>query len=203
MLNLTGISVTDEFGPSTITIKRHKRICAPANKNGEDPNAVNDPGHLDSYTIKQTSPRVAKIKGVTVTNQFGDLVMTVGKADRLLVPTAKSLIGDPGALQTPLDHFKCYRTSQAKFRASGISVETQFGALTLDIKKPLHLCVPADKNGEDPAAPTHTQNLMCYQVHGPRPSAQPTIFTDDQFGPDSYTFFGPRDLCVPSEVTLP
>jgi len=44
---------------------------------------------------------------------------------------------------------------------------------------------------------------MCYQVYGSRPTTQPTIFTNDQFGPDSYTFYGPRDLCVPSEVTIP
>jgi hypothetical protein len=44
---------------------------------------------------------------------------------------------------------------------------------------------------------------MCYQIRGPRPETQPTIFTADQFGPDTYTFYGPRDLCVPSEVMVP
>ncbi len=202
-INLAGVSAEDRFGPSTITVKRHKRICAPANKNGEDPDAVNHPGHLNFYTIKQTTPKTVKIKGVVVTNQFGVLVVTVGKADRLLVPTAKSLVGYPGPLLTPLDHFKCYKVGNAKFRRPGISIETQFGAITVDIKKPTHLCAPVNKNGEDPTAPSHPEHLLCYKVSGPRPDTQPVVFTNDQFGPDSYTFYGPRELCVPSEVAVP
>ncbi len=201
-MNLAGVSMEDEFGPSTITVKRDKRICAPANKNGEDPDAPTHPGHLVFYTIKQTAPRPIKIPGVVVTNQFGVLVVTVGKADRMLVPTAKSLTNYPGPLLTPLDHFKCYKV-KGKFHQSGLDVETQFGPLDLDIKRPTHLCAPASKNGEDPAALAHTQHLMCYQVKGPRPSTQPTIFTSDQFGNDSRTFFGARELCVPSDITVP
>jgi hypothetical protein len=202
-INLAGVSVEDVFGPSTVTVKRNKRICAPADKNGEAPDAVADPRHLNLYTIKQTDPGPTKVKDVTVTNQFGDLVINVGKPDRLLVPTAKSLITTPGQLPVPLDHFKCYKSQGAKFRASGIAVETQFGPLTVDIKKPLHLCAPANKNGEDPTAPGHPDYLMCYQVKGQRPATQPTIYTNDQFGPDHYSFFGTRELCVPSQVTLP
>jgi hypothetical protein len=202
-INLAGVTVEDTFGSSTVTVKRNKRICAPADKNGEAPDAVADPRHLNFYTIKQTAPGKTTVKGVTVTNQFGDLVINVGKADRMLVPTAKSLITTPGPLAVPLDHFKCYKATGAKYRASGIAVETQFGPLTVDIKKPLHLCAPADKNGEDPSAPTHPDFLMCYQVKGQRPATQPTVYTNDQFGPDHYSFFGTRELCVPSRVTLP
>jgi hypothetical protein len=202
-IDVAGVGLEDQFGPSTVTVKRNKRICAPADKNGEDPAAVDAEGHLVFYTIKQTTPRTVKRKGVAVLNQFGTLVVTVGKADRLLVPTAKSLSAYPDPLATPLDHFKCYKVGSAKFRASGLTVETQFGPLVVDIKKPTHLCAPASKNGEDPTAPSHSEHLMCYQVHGPRPDVQPAIFTNDQFGPDTYTFFGPRDLCVPSDVVVP
>ncbi len=202
--NEPGVSLVDQFGASTVTIKRAKRICAPASKNGENPDAVTDLGHLTSYTIKQTSPRFSgALKGVTVTNQFGSLVLNVGKADRLLVPTAKGIGGTPIPLVDPLDHFKCYRVSGAKFRQAGIGVETQFGQLTVDIKKPLHLCAPANKNGENPGADAHPDHYLCYQVRGPRPVTQPTINTDNQFGPDSFTFFGPRELCVPSTKQLP
>ena len=201
-LNRTGVLLEDQFGPSTATIKRAKRICAPANVAGGDSTATTHPGHLTSYTIKQTSSRFTPIKGVTVTDQFGSLVVTVKKPDRLLVPTAKSLTAQPGPLQDPLDHFKCYRLSAARFRRAGITVETQFGPLTVDIKKPLHLCAPVNKNGEDPSAPGHPDHLMCYLVRGPRP-VQKTVFTDNQFGQDSFEFFGPRELCVSSTKTLP
>ena len=36
----------------------------------------------------------------------------------------------------------------AKFRRQGLEVADQFGTITVDIKKPLRLCVPANKNGE-------------------------------------------------------
>ena len=163
---------------------------------------MTDPGHLVFYTIKQTAPKSVKVPGVTISNQFGDLVVNVGKADRMLVPTSKSLSGSPDPLDTPLDHFKCYKIN-GRFRITGLSIQTQFGTLTLDIKKPTHLCAPADKDGEDPTAPSHAEHLACYQVRGIRPEAQPIIFTNDQFGPDSYTFYGPRELCVPSTVVLP
>ena len=108
-----------------------------------------------------------------------------------------------------VDHFKCYKVAFVKLRKFGISVHDQFGdqsgKITVDIKKPTHLCVPADKKGE--GIPDLTQNLMCYKVviTPGTPSAQlpSTIFTNNQFGPDSYSVYGPRDLCVPSEFRLP
>jgi hypothetical protein len=58
------MSLEDEFGPSTVTIKRNKRICAPANKNGEDPDAATDPGHLVFYTLRMAAVRGRDLSGV-------------------------------------------------------------------------------------------------------------------------------------------
>jgi hypothetical protein len=197
------VSLADAIGPSTITIKRAKRLCAPADKNGEDPTAPADAEHLTYYTLKQATPRFAKIRGVAVTNQFGTLMVDVVKPDRMLVPTAKSLTGTPPPLAVPIDHFKCYRV-RGKFRAMGLGVTDQFGGITVDLKKPLHLCLAANKNGEGVLDPnTH---LLCYQVRitsGTSFHPQPTVFTDNQFGPDTFDLFGPRDLCVASTVVLP
>ena len=77
----------DEFGPSTVMVKRNKRICAPADKNGEDPTAVTDAGHLVFYTLKQTAPRAIKVKGVTVNNQFGPRARTVRTRRRRIIPS--------------------------------------------------------------------------------------------------------------------
>ena len=201
-----GISLDDRFGPGVVDLKKLKRICAPSDKNGEDPTAASDPDHLGVYTIKQTSPRFQPIKGVVVENQFGVQTMNVVKPDRLLVPTAKSLTGPvplPGSFG--VDHFKCYKVAYVKLRAVGIHTEDQFGAQSIDIKKPTHLCVPADKSGE--GIPDLTQNLLCYKpvvspgtLPAPRP---PIIYTHDQFGPDSYPFYGLRDFCVPSTIVFP
>ena len=199
VFNLAGVSVVDAIGASTVTIKRAKRICAPADVDGQDPTAPLDPGHLTYYTIRQTSS-FAPAKA-TVTNDLGTATVTILKPDRLLVPTAKSLVEPPSALSPVIDHFKCYRLVTAKTRASGLAVTDQFGSIVVDVKKPLHLCLAAAKNGEPVPAPG--TSLTCYQVRGTRPAAPPPlVYTSNQFGPDQYGFFGPRDLCLPSTVTF-
>jgi hypothetical protein len=197
--NLEGVSVVDAVGASTMLIKRAKRICAPADVNGSDPTAPLDPGHLTFYTIRQTTPFTAAT--ATVTNEFGTATVKLSKPDRLLVPTAKSLTAIPDALATPIDHFKCYRLSTARTRVEDLTITDQFGTIEVDIKKPLHLCLAAAVNGEP--VPQPNASLACYLVRGVRPAtAPPIVYTRDQFGPDQYPFFGPRDLCVPSTVVF-
>jgi hypothetical protein len=197
--NLAGVSVVDAVGASTVTIKRAKRICAPADVDGRDPSAPLDPGHLTFYTLRQTTP-FAPAKA-TVTNEFGTTSVKLTKVDRLLVPTAKSLTAIPDPLAVPIDHFKCYRLSAARGRAEGLAVTDQFGSIQVALKKPLHLCLAAAVNGEP--VPQPGASLMCYLVRGTRPAAPPPIiYTRNQFGPDQYPFFGPRDFCVPSTVVF-
>ncbi|MEO6027250.1 MAG: hypothetical protein ABIR79_10335 [Candidatus Binatia bacterium] len=199
--NRTGVTLDDVLGTGTVTIKRAKRLCAPADKNGEDPGAPLDPAHFTYYTIKQTS-HFTKVKQVTVVNQFGSQTMALSKPDRMMVPTAKSLTGAPAPLDRRIDHFKCYKVGGAKMKVSGLAVTDQFGSLVLDIKKPLHLCLPAIKNDEGPIVDPGTV-LMCYKVNGEPHLDRPLVYTENQFGPDSYPFFGPRDFCVPSTMTIP
>jgi hypothetical protein len=125
----------------------------------------------------------------------------VTRPDRLLVPTAKDMVGPPSPLVGQFDHYKCYRVGGARFRRDNVALTTQFGSITVDLKKPLHLCAPVDKNGE--GIFDSTTHLMCYQSKGTRPPTQPTVFTLNQFGPDSFIFYGPRDFCVAATVTLP
>jgi hypothetical protein len=204
-VNIPGVSLVDQYGASLATVKQAKRICLPADKNDEDPVAVGQPETFTGFTIKQTSPRFPRQRGVGVTNQFGAVTLDVVKPDRLFVPTAKSPAGLPPPPMFPaLDHFKCYKIAYAKTRVSGIKVDDQFGTLTVDVKKPLHLCVPVDKNGEGIPSPGQAQ--MCYLVRTtsgtPRPLKQlpNQLYTTHQFGSDVLEVFGPRELCVPSTV---
>jgi hypothetical protein len=100
----------------------------------------------------------------------------------------------------PIDHYKCYRVRGARFRQNGVSVETQFGSLTVDIKRLLHLCAPVDKNDEGIA--DQDSHLLCYQIRGPRPTVPDSVFTTDQFGSDEMALYGVRELCVPASKTL-
>ncbi len=195
------VTLDDAVGDGTVTIKRAKRLCAPVDKNGEDPLAPLEAEHFTYYTIKQTT-RFTKVKQVTVDNQFGVQTMSLAKPDRMLVPTAKSLTGPADPLTRPIDHYKCYKVGGVKKKVSGLSVTDQFGTIVVDVKKPLHLCLPAIKNDEAALVDPSTA-LMCYKVNGLRQDVRPEVQTFNQFGPDKYDFFGPRDLCVPSTVTIP
>ena len=203
---IAGVTLDDDVGQSVVSLNKMKRLCAPADTNGGDPTAPEDPDHLGFFTIKQTEPRFRRVSGVTVSNQFGTKTMDLVKPDRLLVPTAKSVVGPPAMPEAfGTDHFKCYKIAYAKLRVFGVTIEDQFGGMTVDIRKPTHLCLHADKNGEGILDPI--QNLMCYKVvvssGTPPPQLPPVLYSINQFGPDSFPAYGPRDLCVPSEVTLP
>jgi len=200
------VTVVDRFGTSTVALQHLKRICAPADKNDESDRDVFDPDHLSAYTIKQTSPRFTRVRGLAIVNQFGTIAVDLVKPDRLLVPTVKSFTGLPTpAAPFGVDHFKCYKVGRTQFRAFGIKVDDQFGTSTVDIKRPTHVCVPADKNGE--GVPDPTQNLTCYKVGPTARTSQVNppdlVFVNNQFGTESYGLQGQRELCVPSEVMVP
>jgi len=142
------------------------------------------------------------VKNVDVTNAFGTVTVNVSRPDRLLVPTAKSVTGPPAPLAVVDNHFKCYRLTGARQRVGGLNITDQFGSIAIDIKRPLHLCLAADKNDE--GIPNPGSAMLCYQVRGVRPGTAPNlVYTNNQFGDDQFPFFGPRDLCVPSTVVLP
>ncbi|MEO6028042.1 MAG: choice-of-anchor P family protein [Candidatus Binatia bacterium] len=199
-VRLEGLSLVDRFGASTVSIRQAKRICLPADKNDEDPTAPSDPEHLTAYTINQNNPHFFKMRGLVVIDQFGAMSIDLIKADRLLVPTRKSLTMTPPLPGSAVDHFKCYKIGSAKRRVLSLKIDDQFGTITVDIKRPVHFCVPVDKNNE--GIPNPSQYLTCYQVRiptGTPPANTPDeVFANNQFGPDTYAVLGPRELCVPS-----
>jgi hypothetical protein len=202
-INRTGVELEDQFDapgqPSTVTVKKAKRLCAPADKEGEDPTAPGDPAHLSSYTIRQTSPKFERQGPIPVAPDnpiLFPMTVTLTRPTRLLVPAAKNVgttVPDP--LAAPIDHYKCYRVKGATTRLADVSVETQFGAVTVDIKKPIELCTPVDKNGE--GIGDDLRHLLCYQV---RAAAQTplTVSTNNQFEAETFDVFGIRELCVPA-----
>ena len=95
---ISGINLSNDFSnASTVDVRRLKRLCAPANKNDEDPQAPLLPEHLAGYSIIRSDPRFQTHFSQEVTNQFGTITMDVVRPDLLMVPTAKSLSGSPDA----------------------------------------------------------------------------------------------------------
>ncbi len=177
----------------------------------EDPLAPLDEKHLKAYqlgTLPGAPPHVPHT--VRVDNQFGTLFVKTSKPDRLLVPTAKSLVGPIPPLVSPtLDHFKCYpvtiATGTPAFPAGKqATVVDQFNqAKTYDIKKPLRLCNPVSVSG----APIQDQeaHLLCYQIR--RALGQPNhvridhIHVNNAFGPEQLKTIKDEELCLPSLKT--
>jgi hypothetical protein len=200
-----GVSVIDRFGQSTVDLVRPKRICNPVDKNDEDPDALDAPDHLVGYIMKQESPSFPRQTGLVATNQFGTLVFDVKKPDYFFVPSAKSLVAPPPALDHVIDHFKCYKVLRARTRLTGIKVIDEFGTLSIDVKKPRWLCTPSDKNGEGIIDPS--MFLLCYKIKvtpkTPVFVSPGEIFVKNQFGPDTLHVDHPTELCLPTELASP
>ena len=199
---IEGLSLEDELGPSLVKVKTPKRICNPADKNQEDPTAPDDPDHLAGYPIKKLTPFL-KLRQRSVTTQFGTITLDVVKPDYLMVPSAKSLTGPPGAIAPAIDHFKCYKVARTRFRQGGIAIHDQFTTMSVDIKKPFRLCLPVDKEGEGIMNPE--RQLLCYKVKitpgTPKfKGVEGNVWVDNQLGPDVFRVFRPTELCVPATL---
>src|SRR5262245_38415441 len=184
------VTLVDRFGSLLASVRRATDICAPSDKNGEDPTAPTDPDYLTAYDIKRRG-KFQTVKGQTVVNQFGTLTVDVKNPKSLLVPSAFSDEAPPSSPAGAfVNHFTCYDVDVTKrtpgFTAQTVTVQTPFETVDIQLRKPRQLCVPTNKNGEDPSAPTDRESLLCYdtKVKGKRLSSD--AFVNNQFGPQTY-----------------
>ena len=197
------VTVVDRYGSVTETVRSPNRLCAPSDKRDEDPTAPTDPDHLTGFPTRAESVRVYAQK---VTNQFGTVTLDLRRRPFLFVPTAKSLQGPPAPLADPaVDHLQCYGVRRSKgtpkFTPIGdVAAADQFGPHTLDVLRPRYLCVPADKNGENPEALSHVQSLLCYKARHRLPFPTLTPFIDNQLVSTGVTIIRRMEFCVPSIV---
>ncbi len=202
--HISGISLNDQIGNSTVELIRPKRVCNPADVDGADPTNVDDPDHLTGYVMKQTTPHFVAVRALTVTDQFGPLTLDLVRPDYIMIPSAKSLVAPPPPYTVPgINHFKCYKTAHANRRVTSLTLDDEFGSLTLALKKPVRLCIPADKNGEGIMEPE--TSLLCYKAltaPGTPKFRGPTVpvYVDNQFGASTFTVDHQRELCVPATI---
>jgi len=81
-----------------------------------------------------------------------------------------------------------------------VTLQDQFGSMSVDVRKPTFLCDPVDKNGE--GIHDILTHLMCYQVKQVKtePQFQKVlgVFVHNQFGPERLDVKKPSELCVPA-----
>ncbi len=188
----------------TETVRFPHRLCAPADGNGTG--LIDPVQHLVGYVM---SGQFFKGKtGLVVTNQLGTLDLDIRRPSIFMIPSSKSLTTVPPPLVPPtIDHFQCYKVKRskgaAKFVKQPMTITDQFETLTLTVTKPYVLCVPADKNGEDPTAPSDPTSLLCYRARGPSSFGTLQGHIDNQLGPHDITLIHRRELCLPSSVFVP
>lgn len=191
------------FGQIRGEVSRVSDLCAPSDKAGEDPEAPGDDAYLAAYSLRRVNDFVPR-SGEIVTNQFGTLSLDIRSPKLLLVPSGFS---EDGPASSPdgafLDHFTCFdvrvTNRTPRFQSRTVQVTTPFETVSLTIRRPHRLCVPTDKNGEDPSAPSHPESLLCYLAKGPGKVTSPAFITN-QFGQQQNDVRKRNDFCVPTEL---
>src|SRR5262245_9538711 len=202
----TPVTLTDRFGTRSMTVRKARQLCAPADKNGEDPSAPMSPDFMTAYSIKGGG-KFERVRAQTVVNQFGTLTVDITTPRTLLVPSAYSPTSLPSSPDGAfVDHFTCYdvrvTNRTPKFPGATVTVQTALETATIQVQKPERLCVPTDKNGEDPTAPTFPENFLCYKTKA-KGSPSGTAFLNNQFGPQIYGIGSRSELCVPTQLNPP
>jgi hypothetical protein len=97
------VVVTDELGTRTLALTRPARVCAPADLNGADPDAPENPQHLVCYRVRpaRTTPPQPRFARATLSTQttFGSAVVNATALSELCVPARKDV---PRPSDTPL-----------------------------------------------------------------------------------------------------
>jgi len=102
---------------------------------------------------------VTRILGATLVLAVGVLALDRGVP---FIATSSSLVSEAGAqVPPPLDHFQCYLSKTASGTAHFLAIpylvtSDQFGEWRFTVVKPTNLCTPANVEGSDPTAPSHT-----------------------------------------------
>jgi hypothetical protein len=200
------VTLEDQFGVYSGTAHRPVDLCAPADKNGEDPEAPDSGDFLSSYKLSVPGP-VEQVSGVQATNQFGSITLNLLQPDTLLVPSAASLEGPPEPGQSFLNDFTCYSVQLGKTKGKGapapgsVLLRTAFETVEVEPGNPQHLCVPASKNG-GPVIASAPEDLLCYDVKsGNDLKHAPEVFVANQFGQEVQRIGQRRELCVPTDLT--
>src|SRR5262245_16547360 len=200
-------TVVDEFGSDTCTIKKEERMCAPLLPAlnaaiTEVGYQVACPTAFAKTTINMQDGLVPNAP-VTLLKRAG-LLAPSGMIDLGPVPPAppQTVPGAPPALV--VDHYLCYKAKGPKFKPLlPVSVSDPLfpgGYAGAAIAKLARVCMPVDKAGEDPTAPTHDGHLNCYQMKlvGTKFTKTNVSTNNTNFGPQVMKVTGTAELCLPA-----
>jgi hypothetical protein len=92
-----GVKVEDQFFPpptgALVDVIKPTMLCAPTNKNGENPGAEDHPDHLLCYKVRGGGG--LKFLDVFINNQFGQQTYQLKQRRQFCVPSLKNPGGSP------------------------------------------------------------------------------------------------------------
>ncbi len=202
------VKLVDAFGTVSAAVIKPLKLCSPTNTNDEAPEALAHTDYLQSYGIRALNRRELDarlpIQGQKIVDQFGTHTLDLRLPDRLLLATAISFDSQPAAPSaSSLDRFTCYKVRQTKgaprFQPTDVTVTDPFNQsqATVRLKRPVRVCVPTNKDDQQPGAETNPWQLMCYRASPPFTQVR-RLQTNNELGPSLVYPLLRDELCVPA-----
>ncbi len=213
-VGVAGVTVEDELWTRDVDVTKPAAICLPTSFAGSDPEAVTHDDWILGYKVKSSAgaPSFVKQTNIEVVNALGTTWVDAKKPHLGMAPTAGDLVSPPGLPVAPdPDYFSCYKVGKSKGTPKfqpvmGVTIEDALGTLTVDVKKPMRLCNPANVNGLTPGSPAHAQHLLCYQVRVKKLTSAFSkvsgIHTANIIGTGQLDAAKVAEVCLPSSVTV-
>lgn len=131
------VEFSNQFGDDQIwTIGKPVYLLVPTEK--DHTGSPNETKHFKCYEVLSAPPLGRQ---VTLEDQFGRQVTTVGKGMYFCTPVKKN---DKGATDLKGKHLACYQISPQDANRL-VNTKNQFGDYDVNVEKSVMLCVPSDK----------------------------------------------------------
>jgi len=173
---------------------------------------VDPAAHLTCYKVKRPKPKI-RAQVISSTDQLGQPELNVKKRKTTLLCVPSQEVrqqGTPTATPTAtptssipnLDHFELFRVKRTpgtpKFVRETVNLNDQFLDEIMQLKKPVELGVPTNKNSE--GITNSSTHMTCYRLRAPRFQKQEVTVTNQFKNAEEQDLIvkRPNMLCVPS-----
>jgi hypothetical protein len=189
---LIPLILNDQFGTVNVDIIQRTRFATPASKDGSV--VYDDKAHQSWFTIFAPQPA----RHVTVTDQFGTYLWSLGNAVYLVAPAVK--YPQAGDVPPVRNHYLCYEVTHGPTVVKPVIVVDQFGEVRVTVVRGKLFCNPVQKTTADGTVYPiidYSAHLACYLVENPE-SYSWYVTVLDQFGSPEMTLVSNDCLCNPA-----
>jgi hypothetical protein len=149
--------------------------------------------HFKCYKTRKVTGFVRRTVGLD--DPFGPSVATLTRPDSLCNPADKNGEGTAD----PTAHLECYRVRDLPRGSRTVTVNNQFGAQALTLRRARTLCVPSEKDGV--ASPLALDFFKCYRATRGTPRfVRRTVSVADQFETKQTVVRRPDTVCTAVDV---